>query len=103
MATAAGAGSAPMSQRGPSGPSPQPAGRTSTPAFLVGQTLGQTASFRQTAPETWCQSRVCGAFLPSAPKTVKHLAFGPWSWTMVQIEYAGDLDFQVQGSSEEHT
>src|ERR1035441_4615955 len=25
-----------------------------------GQTLGQTASFRQTAPETWCQSRVCG-------------------------------------------
>jgi LAS superfamily LD-carboxypeptidase LdcB len=29
-------------------------------AFPVGQTLGQTASFRQTAPETWCQSRVCG-------------------------------------------
>jgi NAD(P)-dependent dehydrogenase (short-subunit alcohol dehydrogenase family) len=28
-------------------------------AFPVGQTLGQTASFRQTAPETWCQSRVC--------------------------------------------
>ena len=27
----------------------------------LGQTLGQTASFRQTAPETWCQSRVCGA------------------------------------------
>src|ERR1035438_4507651 len=26
-------------------------------AFPVGQTLGQTASFRQTAPETWCQSR----------------------------------------------
>jgi hypothetical protein len=25
-------------------------------AFPVGQTLGQTASFRQTAPETWCQS-----------------------------------------------
>src|ERR1039458_9611364 len=30
-------------------------------AFPVGQTLGQTASFRQTAPETWCQSRVCDA------------------------------------------
>src|ERR1035438_10102679 len=41
-------------------------------AYPAGQTLGQTASFRQTAPETWCQSRVCGAFLPSAPKTVKH-------------------------------
>ena len=27
----------------------------------VGQTLGQTASFRQTAPENWCQSRVCDA------------------------------------------
>src|ERR1035438_7863238 len=26
------------------------------------------------------------------------LAFGPWSWTMVQIEYAGDRDFQVQGN-----
>ena len=25
-------------------------------AFPVGQILGQTASFRQTAPETWCQS-----------------------------------------------
>src|ERR1039458_7694830 len=30
-------------------------------AFPVGQTLGQTASFPQTAPETWCQSRVCDA------------------------------------------
>ena len=29
-------------------------------AFPLGQTLGQTASFRQTAPETWCQSRICG-------------------------------------------
>src|ERR1019366_2233840 len=29
-------------------------------AFPVGQTLGQTASFRQNAPETWCQSRLCG-------------------------------------------
>src|ERR1035441_2593935 len=26
-------------------------------------TFKQTASFRQTAPETWCQSRVCGALL----------------------------------------
>src|ERR1035438_4581007 len=25
-----------------------------------GQTLGQTASFRQSAPETWCQSRGSG-------------------------------------------
>ena len=31
-------------------------------SFAVGQTLGQTASFRQTAPETWCQSRVCGVW-----------------------------------------
>src|ERR1019366_7382913 len=38
------------------------------------------------------------AYLPSAPKKVKHLAFGPWSWTMVQIDYAGDRDFQVQGN-----
>src|ERR1019366_4366386 len=37
-------------------------------AFPVGQTLGQTASFRQTAPETRCQSWVCDAFPPSAPK-----------------------------------
>src|ERR1035441_5666495 len=41
-------------------------------AFPVGQTLGQTASFRQTAPETWCQSRVCGVSRPASPKTVKH-------------------------------
>src|ERR1022692_2605047 len=41
-------------------------------AYPAGQTLGQTASFRQTAPETWCQSRVCGAFPASFPKTVKH-------------------------------
>src|ERR1039458_9579107 len=40
-------------------------------AFPVGQTLGQTASFRQTAPETWCQSRVCGVSPPTAPKAVK--------------------------------
>src|ERR1035438_3366895 len=33
-------------------------------AFPVGKTLGQTASFRQTAPETWCQSRV---FRPHRP------------------------------------
>jgi hypothetical protein len=32
----------------------------------------QTAWFRQSAPETWCQSRVCGVSPPSAPKTVKH-------------------------------
>src|SRR5450759_1444435 len=43
-------------------------------AFPVGQTLGQTASFRQTAPETWCQSRVCGVSRPASPKTVKHPA-----------------------------
>ena len=30
----------------------------------VGQTLGQAASFRQTAPETRCQSRVCDAVPP---------------------------------------
>src|ERR1017187_5421067 len=41
-------------------------------AFPVGQTLGQTASFRQTAPETWCQSRGCGVSRPASPKTVKH-------------------------------
>ena len=43
-------------------------------AFPVGQTLGQTASFLQTAPETWCQSRVCGVSRPTSPKTVKHRA-----------------------------
>src|ERR1035441_5533749 len=41
-------------------------------AFPVGQTLGQTASFRQTAPETWCQSRVCGVSRSTSPKTVTH-------------------------------
>src|ERR1017187_9337594 len=41
-------------------------------AFPVGQTLGQTASFRQTAPETWSQSRVCGVSRHASPKTVKH-------------------------------
>ena len=25
-------------------------------------------------------------------------AFGPWYWTMVQIEYAGDSDFEIQGN-----
>ena len=45
-------------------------------AFPVGQTLGQTASFRQTAPETWCQSRVCGVFRHASRKTVKPLAEG---------------------------
>src|ERR1017187_1954052 len=39
-------------------------------ASPAGQTLGQTASFRQTAPETWCQSRVCGVSRPASPKTV---------------------------------
>src|ERR1019366_1836198 len=39
-------------------------------AYPVGQTLGQTASFRQTAPETWCQSRVCGVFPTGFPTTV---------------------------------
>src|ERR1035441_9285002 len=42
-------------------------------AFPVGQTLGQTASFRQTAPETWCQSRVCGVcaiFIQVSPRLV---------------------------------
>ena len=43
--------------RSPVGLHLQPINRV---AFPVGQTLGQTASFRQTAPETWCQSRVCG-------------------------------------------
>jgi hypothetical protein len=38
----------------------------------VGQTLGQTANFRQTAPEIRCQSRVCGVFRPTTPKSVKH-------------------------------
>src|ERR1035438_9650284 len=41
-------------------------GRIAPPA--VGQTLGQTASFRQTAPETWCQSRVCSVSRPASPK-----------------------------------
>ena len=35
-------------------------GHNERAAYPAGQTLGQTASFRQTAPETWCQSRVCG-------------------------------------------
>src|ERR1017187_4449615 len=43
-------------------------------AFPVGQTLGQTASFRQTAPETWCQSRVCGASRSPQQVTLRHLA-----------------------------
>src|ERR1019366_1338978 len=47
-------------------------GTRSGEAFPVGQTLGQTASFRQTAPETWCQSRVCGVSRSASPKTVKH-------------------------------
>ena len=34
----------------------------------VWQTLGQAASFRQTAPETRCQSRVCSAFPAASPK-----------------------------------
>jgi len=34
-------------------------GTTNARAYPAGQTLGQTASFRQTAPETRCQSRVC--------------------------------------------
>ena len=40
-------------------------------SFPVGQTLGQTASFRQTAPETWCQSRVCGVSRPLDPFLLK--------------------------------
>jgi antitoxin ParD1/3/4 len=47
----------------------------------VGQTLGQTASFRQTAPETWCQSRVCGVSRPASPKTVKH----PKGWRVTRV------------------
>src|ERR1017187_9971935 len=47
-------------------------GARRTGAYPAGQTLGQTASFRQTAPETWCQSRVCGVSRPTSPKTVKH-------------------------------
>src|ERR1019366_2412485 len=41
-------------------------------AFPVGQTLGQTASFRQTAPETWGQSRGLRRIAARPPKTVKH-------------------------------
>src|ERR1035438_7863512 len=43
-------------------------------AFPVGQTLGQTASFRQTAPETWCQSRVCGVPPPPYGPGPSHLS-----------------------------
>jgi hypothetical protein len=32
------------------------------------------------------------------PGIPRHAQFGPWNWTMVQIEYAGDRDFQVQGN-----
>src|ERR1017187_5945392 len=45
------------------------AGQTPRSRVLVrGQTLGQTASFRQTAPETRCQSRVWGlGLVPAHP------------------------------------
>src|ERR1035441_6824509 len=42
-------------------------------ACSVRQTLGQTASFRQTAPETWCQSRVCGARTGPSPRYNCHV------------------------------
>src|ERR1019366_912754 len=38
-------------------------------ACPAGQTLGQTDSFRQTAPETWCQSRVC--YLPASDSAAR--------------------------------
>jgi hypothetical protein len=38
---------------------------------------------------TWWQSGFRAGAYP---------AFGPWYWTMVQIEYAGDSDFEVQGN-----
>src|ERR1019366_1357288 len=50
-------------------------------AIPAGQTLGQTANFRQTAPEIRCQSRVCGVSPPNSSKTVKHpshLRRMPW-------------------------
>src|ERR1035438_8086931 len=31
-------------------------------------------------------------------RDLPHIQFVPWYWTMVQIEYAGDRDFQVQGN-----
>src|ERR1039457_4891941 len=45
-------------------------------AYPVGQTLGQTASFRQTAPETRCQSRVCGVSEPLPPRRLSTLGAG---------------------------
>jgi len=42
-----------------------------------GANPGQTASFRQTAPETWCQSRGLTAhFWPSAPKRLSTIGQG---------------------------
>src|ERR1035441_2581044 len=54
------------------------AGDTTGRNVSHGQTLGQTASFRQTAPETWCQSRLCGAWrynLPMPKAGVASLVF----------------------------
>src|ERR1035441_8719540 len=54
------------------------AGDTTGRNVSHGQTLGQTANFRQTAPEIWCQSRVCGAWrynLPMPKAGVASLVF----------------------------
>src|ERR1039457_4946444 len=37
-------------------------GHNERASIYARQTMGQTARFRQTAPETWCQSRVCLAY-----------------------------------------
>ena len=48
-------------------------------AYPAGQTLGQTASFRQSAPETWCLSRVCDVD-PSMCHTSKEVKSRLTAW-----------------------